>query len=61
MKPFFKNLLLVLLVLLWMGGVIIALVLTIKVKSVAAVLSALVLGAMGFPTVRKIVGKMNNL
>lgn len=61
MKPFFKNLLLALLVLLWMGGVIIALVLTIKVKSVAAVLSVLVLGAMGFPTVRKIVGKMNNL
>lgn len=61
MKPFFKNLLNALIVLLWMGGVIIALVLTIKVGNVAAILSAVVLSVLSFPTVRRIVAWMNDL
>lgn len=61
MKPFFKNLLNALIVLLWMGGVIISLVLTIKVGNVAAILSAIVLSVLSFPTVRRIVMWMNDL
>ncbi len=61
MKPFFKNLLNALIVLLWMGGIIIGLVLAIKVKSVVAILSSLVLGVLSFPTVRRIVLGMNDL
>ena len=61
MKPFFKNLLNALIVLLWMGGVIISLVLTIKVGNVAAILSSLVLAGLSFPTVRRIVLWMNDL
>lgn len=61
MKPFFKNLLNALIVLLWMGGVIISLVLTFKVGNVAAILSAIVLSVLSFPTVRRIVMWMNDL
>lgn len=61
MKPFFKNLLNALIVLLWMGGVVIALALTIKVGNVAAILSAVVLSVLSFPTVKRIVAWMNDL
>lgn len=60
MKPTFKNLLRSLAILLWMGGIIIGLVLTIKVGSVAAILSIVALGALSFPTVKRIVSSMND-
>lgn len=61
MKQFFKNLIKALLVALWGGGIIIGLVLTIGVKSVAGILSILALGALSFPTVRRIVLGMNDI
>lgn len=61
MKSFFQNLLNALLILLWAGGIVCGLVLAIKAQSVAASLSIVVLGVLGFPTIKKIVQKMNDL
>ena len=61
MKPFFKNLINAALIALYGGGIIIGIVLTIGVKSVAGVLSILALGALAFPTVKKIALGMNKV
>ena len=44
-------------VILWAGGIIGGLVLSISAKSVAMVAAILILGAFSFPTVKKLVTK----
>lgn len=58
MKQFFKNILNAIIVLLWAGGIVCGLILAIKAKSVAASLSIIALGILGFPTVKRVVKNM---
>lgn len=58
MERFFKNILYAIILLLWGGGIVCSLVLAIKAKAVAAIISAIALGILGFPTVKKVVKRM---
>jgi hypothetical protein len=54
---FLKKIAICIAVILWAGGLIGGLVLSITAKSVAMVAATVVLGAFSFPTVKKLVTK----
>ena len=61
MKQFFTKMLYALFILLYGGGIICGLAFAISEKSVAAILSIIVLGAMALPTAKKILAEMTSL